>query len=147
MFTVYCVTDEFASLTFGNAYEVEIYWKEHPAYGKEAVQVVDDTGFVRVFLATRFSGQPPAKEVPAKRSTDPATSRGKAKINKYEQAVLDILSGLYQGQGYTGKQIATLTGHPLNCITPRFAPLCRKGKIKDSGERRDRQIVWVLNES
>jgi hypothetical protein len=78
------------------------------------------------------------------RSNDPATSKGKRKVNKYEQAVLSILNGLYEGQGYTGKQIATLTGHPLNCITPRFAPLRRKGLIKDSGIRRDKQIVWVL---
>ena len=78
------------------------------------------------------------------RSNDPATSKGKRKVNKYEQAVLDILKGLYDGQGYTGKQIASLAGHPLNCITPRFAPLRRKGLIKDSGVRRDKQIVWVL---
>lgn len=77
------------------------------------------------------------------RTTDPITSKGKRKVNKYEQAVLDILKGLYAGQGYTGKQIATLTGHPLNCITPRFAPLRRKGLIKDSGTKRDKQIVWV----
>jgi len=144
MFTVYCVNAKGAFLTEGKAYQVHRYWKEHPATVTEAIMVKDDGGKYNAFVATRFSGQPPAKEVPAKRSTDPATCRGKAKVNKYEQAVLDILSGLYQGQGYTGKQIATLTGHPLNCITPRFAPLCRKGKIKDSGERRDRQIVWVL---
>lgn len=76
------------------------------------------------------------------RKTDPATSKGK--VNKYEQAVLSILNGLYEGQGYTGKQIATLTGHPLNCITPLFAPLRRKGLIRDSGVKRDKQIVWVL---
>jgi len=81
---------------------------------------------------------------PASRANDPATSKGKRKVNKYEQAVLDILKGLYDGQGYTGKQIASLTGHPLNCITPRFAPLRRKGLIKDSGIKRDKQIVWVL---
>ena len=78
------------------------------------------------------------------RANDPITSKGKRKVNKYEQAVLDILRGLYVGQGYTGKQIASLTGHPLNCITPRFAPLRRKGLIKDSGIKRDKQIVWVL---
>ena len=85
----------------------------------------------------------PEQAVPA-RSTDPTTSKGKPKVNKYEQAVLDILKGLYEGQGYTGKQIASLTGHPLNCITPRFAPLRRKGLIKDNGIKRDKQIVWVL---
>jgi hypothetical protein len=40
--------------------------------------------------------------------------------------------------------LAIDTKHPLNCITPRFAPLRRKGLIKDSGQRRDKQIVWVL---
>lgn len=79
------------------------------------------------------------------RANDPATSKQAGKrVNKYEQAVLDLLRGLYAWQGYTGKQIASLTGHPLNCITPRFAPLRRKGLIKDSGQRRDKQIVWVL---
>jgi hypothetical protein len=46
--------------------------------------------------------------------------------------------------GFTGKDIANFTGEPLNCLTPRFAPLRRKGLIKDSGVRRDKQIVWVL---
>lgn len=45
--------------------------------------------------------------------------------------------------GATGKQIAAATGLALNTVTPRFAPLQRKGCIKDSGQRRDRQIVWV----
>ncbi len=91
-------------------------------------------------------------QAPTSRATDPATSKGKRKVNKYEQAVLDILRGLYKGQGYTGKQIASLTGHPLNCITPRFAPLRRKGLIaplysEGYGHpvvKRDKQIVWVL---
>lgn len=81
------------------------------------------------------------------RSTDPATSKGKRKVNKYEQAVLVTLSGGYyepRESGWTGKEIAEYTSNPLNCITPRFAPLRRKGLIKDSGQRRDRQIVWVL---
>lgn len=76
----------------------------------------------------------------AARRTDPATSKGKHKVNKYEQAVLDVLAGAH----HTGKEIAAVSGQPLNSITPRFAPLCRKGLIKDSGVRRDKQIVWVL---
>lgn len=74
------------------------------------------------------------------RSNDPATSKGKCKVNKYEQAVLDVLAGAH----HTGKEIAAVSGQPLNSITPRFAPLRRKGLIKDSGVRRDKQIVWVL---
>lgn len=98
------------------------------------------------WIAERFSPAEGFADRQARRN-DPATSKAAAKgqrVNKYEQAVLAILKGLYTGQGYTGKQIATLTGHPLNCITPRFAPLRRKGLIKDSGQRRDKQVVWVL---
>lgn len=96
------------------------------------------------------------------RANDPDTSKGKRKVNKYEQAVLDILTCEPHGprnRGLTGKEIALYTGHPLNCITPRFAPLRRKGLIKAAarfnhydvltGEatvvlKRDKQIVWVL---
>jgi hypothetical protein len=74
------------------------------------------------------------------RNNDPVTSKGTRKVNKYEQAVLDVLAGAE----HTGKEIAEVSGHPLNCITPRFAPLRRKGLIKDSGVRRDKQIVWCL---
>ena len=77
------------------------------------------------------------------RANDPATSKGKRKVNKYEQAVLTELTG-FLTYGRTGKEIAAATDHPLNCITPRFAPLRRKGLIKDSGIKRDKQIVWVL---
>jgi hypothetical protein len=82
------------------------------------------------------------KTAPTARANDPATSKGKRKVNKYEQAVLNSLR--FTKEGRTGKEIASDEEHPLNCITPRFAPLRRKGLIKDSGERRDKQIVWVL---
>lgn len=81
------------------------------------------------------------------RTTDPITSKGKRKVNKYEQAVLAIMNGGHyepRPQGWTGKELAAESGHPLNCITPRFAPLRRKGLIKDSGVKRDKQIVWCL---
>jgi hypothetical protein len=83
------------------------------------------------------------------RSLDPVTSKGKRKVNKYEQAVLFALAGAPS----TGKEIAECSGHPLNCITPRFAPLRRKGLIKAAimvyegstiTHKRDKQIVWVL---
>lgn len=90
------------------------------------------------------------EQTPTARSNDPTTSKGKRKVNKYEQAVLDCL----QGGAMNGKEIARFTEHPLNCITPRFAPLRRKGLIKalkvEVGRgvgqlvKRDKQIVWVL---
>jgi hypothetical protein len=82
------------------------------------------------------------KEEYRARSNDPVTSKGKRRVNKYEQAVLSALAG--RTHGMTGKDLAYDTGHSLNCLTPRFAPLRRKGLIKDSGVRRDKQIVWVL---
>lgn len=47
--------------------------------------------------------------------------------------------------GATGHEIAIALGgiHLLNSVTPRLAPLRREGLIKDSGMRRERQIVWV----
>lgn len=74
------------------------------------------------------------------RSNDPITSKGKRKVNKYEQAVLTALAGAH----HTGQEIAQVTDQPLNCITPRFAPLRRRGLIKDSGVKRNKQIVWCL---
>lgn len=100
-----------------------------------------------------------APNVPTARANDPVTSKGKRKVNKYEQAVISALEELSAHDarvrpatahlvipsiGLTGKEIADHTDHPLNCITPRFAPLRRKGLIKDSGIKRDKQIVWVL---
>lgn len=78
---------------------------------------------------------------PTARSTDPATSKAKRRVNKYEEAVLRYL--IAHGQG-TGKEIATVEQEPLNCITPRFAPLRRRNLIKDTGVRKDKQIVWGL---
>ena len=78
---------------------------------------------------------------PTSRTNDPVTSKGKRKINKYEEEVLARLSMIGPS---TGKEIAAWSQQPLNCITPRFAPLRRKGLIKDSGVRRDKQIVWAL---
>jgi hypothetical protein len=94
---------------------------------------------------------------PTSRANDPATSKGKRKANKYEQAVLTHLTMVTAyGGGATGKEIAKAADLPLNCITPRFAPLRRKGLIKPlvsdapaigvagSIVKRDKQIVWVL---
>lgn len=78
---------------------------------------------------------------PTARSTDPASSKGKRRVNKYEEAVLRYL--IAHGTG-TGKEIAAVEQEPLNCITPRFAPLRRRNLIKDTGVRKDKQIVWGL---
>ena len=108
----------------------------------EMVTVEADDGVDRPYYSHRFSLVEQPASVPTARKNDPATSKGKPRVNKYEQAVLDTL-GMYNS-ALTGREIASEADMPLNCITPRFAPLRRKGLIKDSGVRRDKQIVWVL---
>lgn len=142
-----CVSSDYLTFTEGREYVVISKSGDHRAV------FTNDRGFaIPMWVGSTFSGFQLVRSVPEPTShaNDPATSKGKRKVNKYEEAVLDILKGLYEGQGYTGKQIAGLTGHPLNCITPRFAPLRRKGKIKAALQpdgypvKRDKQIVWVL---
>ena len=99
-----------------------------------------------VYLFGVYGGWHPERfelvvDLPTARANDPVTSKGKRKVNKYEEEVLAQLSLIGPS---TGKEIAALSNQPLNCITPRFAPLRRKGLIKDSGIKRDKQIVWEL---
>lgn len=44
----------------------------------------------------------------------------------------------------TGKELAYYVAAPLNSVTPRLAELRRAGVIKDSGQRREGQIVWEV---
>lgn len=88
-----------------------------------------------------------SEEAAASRTNDPATSKGARKINKYAECVMFLLGR--NPEGLTGHQMAELSGFPLNCITPRFAPLRRATKIRaklDANQvvKRDKQIVWVL---
>ena len=81
------------------------------------------------------------------RANDPATSVAAGKVKRVslrEQLAIDL--AVCGEQGLTGHEAALRLGgyHKLNSITPRFAELRRADKIKDSGQRRDKQIVWVL---
>ena len=120
----------------------------HPLSINNAVYTVRDINSTYLYLQEVLGGYYHSRfelvrdePVPTARANDPATSKGKRKVNKYEEEVLTQLRLLGGG---TGKEIAKLAGVELNCITPRFAPLRRKGLIKDSGIKRDKQIVWVL---
>ena len=88
-----------------------------------------------------FELLPPLKAKRPARSTDPATSKAAAKPKRegLKQKVLHRLTIL---GGHTGEELHCALGYRLNSITPRFAELRREGKIKDSGVRRDGQIVW-----
>ena len=123
---------------------------DHSKYAGEPdprtyVYVLCGAGILRGMLQRRFEL---VQAAPTSRATDPATSKGKRKVNKYEQAVLSCLASGPK----TGKEMVAICGFPLNCITPRFAPLRRKGLIaplysEGYGHpivKRDKQIVWVL---
>ena len=83
----------------------------------------------------------PEQAVPV-RSTDPSTSKAWKDLSKYERVVFEQLT---RHGDLTGKEIAANSKVPLNCITPRFAPMRRAGLIEASGLRRDKQIVWALS--
>jgi hypothetical protein len=80
------------------------------------------------------------------RLTDPATSHAAAEASKPKRASIKdhILIKLAVHNGCTGTEIASRCALRLNSVTPRFKELVDEGKIKDSGQRRERQIVWVL---
>lgn len=80
------------------------------------------------------------------RTTDPSTSHKAAKIRRLNlrEQIIDKLRYNFACTGWTGKELALHMDRPLNSITPRFAELVRDGSIRDSGQRRDGQIVWVL---
>jgi DNA polymerase len=88
------------------------------------------------------------------RESDPDTSeiaadsiRG-AKANALELKVLSVI--LANPQGLTGQEVTDILGLDRVTTSPRFAPLCRKGLIVDSGIRRTGPsgrpaIVWRSN--
>ena len=78
------------------------------------------------------------------RANDPATSVAAGKVKR--DSLRNRIKVLFSHHKYecTGHEIANLIEAPLNSVTPRLAELRRAGKIKDSGQRRDKQIVWVL---
>lgn len=88
------------------------------------------------------------------RSTDPTTSQEAAATVSGGKLCDQILVALraksslaadlfIKDLGYTGKELAALTGIGLNSVTPRFAGLRRKGLIHAAG-RRDKQLVWRI---
>ena len=81
---------------------------------------------------------------PGARSSDPETSHDAAArvdVARAEGRVLDCLRVLGKANN---NEIAEYLGCRVNASSPRIAPLCRKGLVRNSGERRDRQIVWEL---
>jgi hypothetical protein len=86
------------------------------------------------------------------RGEDPNTSHAAAEsvrgqqANELETRVIRAL--MKYPEGLASYEIECLTGIPNQSLTPRLAPLRRKGLIKDSGFRRvapsgRQQTVWV----
>ena len=71
------------------------------------------------------------------RKTDPETSEQAAEsvpVMRLENLVYEAIKGSMDG--LTPEQIENLTGLRSGSVTPRIAPLIRKGYIYDTGERR-----------
>ena len=77
------------------------------------------------------------------RANDPGTSKFAGKPNRPSLRER-VHANLCHEHNATGTEIAEHLGARLNSVTPRLAELRRAGRIKDSGIRRDKQIVWVL---
>ena len=94
------------------------------------------------------------EETGAYRNTDPETSVKAAKsvnATKLEGQVLDQLLASKYVLGLTSEEVALCLNREFDCITPRFAPLLRKGLIEKSGITRKGKsgkgrIVWILTE-
>lgn len=81
------------------------------------------------------------------RNTDPDTSHEAAKLNTttLESRVFEVINA---NGPMTTEEIARATGIDLQSITPRIAPLRRKGMIYDTGMRKKGEagrprIVWA----
>jgi len=83
----------------------------------------------------RFFGSEPKMMV---RTTDPDTSMNAAEkvdSTKLEQQVYEVIAKY--PDGCISEQVMThFPNHGVQTISPRFAPLIRKGFIEDTGERR-----------
>ena len=83
----------------------------------------------------RFFGTEPFKLV---RTTDPDTSMDAAeKIDSttLEQQVYEVIAK-HPGGCIAEEVMSYFPNHGVQTISPRFAPLLRKGLIQDTGERR-----------
>lgn len=90
----------------------------------------------------------------ASRNSDPETSAIAADsvrgglANELESKVLAVLKD--HSDGLTGQEVTDILGLDRVTTSPRFAPLCRKRLIFDSGQRRKGPsgrpaIVWKPN--
>lgn len=78
------------------------------------------------------------------RTTDPDTSHAAAEKPKgtIRARTLECISK-HGKHGATGHEIAGECRIKLNSVTPRLAELRHRQLIKDSGMRRQGQVVWV----
>lgn len=81
------------------------------------------------------------------RRTDPDTSHQAAvsvDVQRAEKQVLCCLRSL--GGKAINNEIAEFLGVRVNASSPRMKPLEKKGLVRRTDERRNRQIVWQIVE-
>lgn len=115
---------------------------------RPAARVAREAAFERDLIPRRKAEQTSAALADLQhanaRKDDPSTSKQAAKPLRIglRQLVLDAIKA-FGMDGANGHEIETRIARSLNSITPRLAELRKAGLIKDSGVRRDKQIVWV----
>ena len=95
-------------------------------------------------MATTVDSLPLFASAALARRTDPETSHEAAAsvdTNALESLVLDELRGAVEG--LTSHQVADRTGESLVSVSPRMAPLERKGLIERAGKR-GRRTIWRI---
>ena len=83
------------------------------------------------------------------RRNDPDTSKSAARSIEVTNLEYEVVIALAQRGDMTSHELAEYLNLSLVSVSPRLAPLVRKGKVKDSGERRAgpsgrKSIVWCL---
>lgn len=85
----------------------------------------------------------------AARHTDPKTAKAAAKSVDAGTLEYTVLECLHEHGPKTAEEMVSITKVAIDSITPRTAPLKRRGFIEDTGERRAgasgaKRIVWGL---
>lgn len=78
------------------------------------------------------------------RRSDPETSHAAAKGVNVKAMEAGVIGALIAHGPSTSTEVAGYLNLGIQTVSPRFRPLTRKGLIEDSGDRRDRSIVWRM---
>lgn len=91
---------------------------------------------------------PTAPYVPWSDTSKQAAASIEPHLARLERIVFEVVARA-GAVGLTAQEIEETHGIPGNTVRPRLVALCRKGMVRDSGERRNtrsgrRAVVWKI---